>query len=446
MILEERRGGPHRGQYRVGRAGRVLGSVTPPGDKSISHRAVMLGSAARGRTEIRGFLDSADCRGTLEAFLAMGVHLRRLSPHHLILESPGAENLSEPSNVLDFGNSGTAVRLMAGLLSGIPGFRVLTGDDSLRGRPMKRIADPLSRMGARIDGRDGGSRLPLSIRGGPLSPILYENVHRSAQVKSAVLLAGLSASSPSTVVEEVPTRDHTERLLPAFGGRVLREEHRVTVWPGTLSGTLVSVPGDISSAAFFLALALLTPGSSLILKNVGLNPTRTALLEILRLMGGRIDIERTPEEEGSEPAGTLHPSFSSLTGVQVPLSLIPGAIDEIPILSVLAAFAHGRTEIRGAAELRVKESDRIAGMVAALRAVGVAVEEFPDGLAIEGEGPDRALAGASIDSLHDHRIAMSMAVLATRLPRGEFLEIAGTDFVETSFPGFPDLFNSVAHA
>ncbi len=446
MILEEHRGGAPRGLYRVGGAGRALGTVTPPGDKSISHRAVMLGSAARGRTEIRGFLDSADCRGTLEAFLTMGVTLNRLSPHHLILDSPGAENLSEPPNALDFGNSGTAVRLMAGLLSGIPGFRILTGDDSLRKRPMKRIAEPLSRMGAKIDGRDGGSRLPLSIRGGRLSPILYENVHRSAQVKSAILLAGLSASSPSTVIEDVPTRDHTERLLPAFGGRVLRQERRVTVWPGTLSGSEVSVPGDISSAAFFLALALLTPGSSVILKNVGLNPTRIAILEILRLMGARIDVDKNPEEEGREPVGTLRPSFSTLSGIEVPLSLIPGAIDEIPILSVLAAFAKGRTEIRGAAELRVKESDRIAGMVAALRSVGVTVEEFPDGLAIEGEGADRPLKGATVDSLHDHRIAMSMAVLATRLPRGEFLEIAGTDFVETSFPGFPDLFNSVVHS
>lgn len=446
MILEEQRGGSAQGLYRVSGASRVTGSIVPPGDKSVSHRAVILGSAARGRTEIHGFLDSADCQGTLAAFLAMGVTVRTISPHHLILASPGPERLSEPSNVLDFGNSGTAVRLMAGLLSGIPGYRVLTGDDSLRQRPMKRVTDPLSRMGARIDGREGGSRLPLAVRGGPLSPILYENVHRSAQVKSAILLAALSASSSSTVVEEVPTRDHTERLLPAFGGKVLREGGRVTVWPASLSGTEVSVPGDISSAAFFIALALLTPGSTLLVRNVGLNPTRTAILEIFQKMGARIEVEPLPERSGTEPSGTLRVSFSELSGITVPLSLIPGAIDEIPILSVLAAFAKGRTEIRGASELRVKESDRIAGMAAALRAVGVVVEEFPDGLAIEGGGPDRPLEEGSVDSLHDHRIAMSMAVLGTRLPRGRSLSISGTDFVSTSFPNFPDLFNSVVHS
>ncbi len=444
MILQECRGGALHGTYQVERAGSVSGELRPPGDKSVSHRAVIFGGIARGRTEITGFLNSADCEGTLRAFLSMGVGVDRISPHRLILESPGLSQLSEPRDVLDFGNSGTAVRLMTGLLSGVPGFRVLTGDESLRSRPMRRVTEPLSRMGALLDGRKDGSLLPLSVRGARLSPITYDNVHRSAQVKSAILLAGLSASGPSTVIEEVQTRDHTERLLPRFGGRVEVRENRVTVWPSELAGTDIVVPGDISSAAFFIALALLVPGSALTLSGVGLNPTRTAFLDILSLMGAAIDSRPDPAGEGGEPFGTLGVSFRELSSCTVPLSMIPSAIDEIPVLAVLAAFANGRTEIRGAGELRVKESDRIAAMVAALRTVGVTVEEFPDGLAVLGLGPDRVLRGGRIDSRHDHRIAMAMAVLATRLPRGESLLITGTDFVETSFPGFPALFNAVA--
>lgn len=446
MILEERRGGALHGTYRVERATSIAGEIRPPGDKSISHRAVIFGSIAKGKTEITGFLDSADCEGTLRAFLSMGVRAERLSPHHLILESPGLPDLAEPSEVLDFGNSGTAVRLMTGLLAGVPGFRVLTGDESLRSRPMRRVTEPLSRMGAVIDGRREGSLLPLAIRGGPLTSIKYDNHHRSAQVKSAILLAGLSANGPTTVIEPVQTRDHTERLLPRFGGRVETGEGGVTVWPSELSGTSLSVPGDISSAAFFMALALLVPESRLTLTNVGLNPTRTAFLEILSLMGARIDPCFDPAGTGSEPFGTLEISFAELKGISVPLSMIPSAIDEIPILAVLAAFAAGRTEIRGAGEIRVKESDRISAMVSALRTVGVEVQEYPDGLAVVGEGADRRLRGGQIDSRHDHRIAMSMAVLATRLPPGDTLLITGTDFVETSFPGFPSLFNAVARS
>ncbi|EQD25085.1 MAG: hypothetical protein D084_Lepto4C00261G0002 [Leptospirillum sp. Group IV 'UBA BS'] len=445
MILSESRGGALHGTYRVERATSVSGEIRPPGDKSVSHRAVIFGSIASGKTEITGFLDSADCERTLPGFLSMGVRAERLSPHHLILESPGLRNLTEPPDILDFGNSGTAVRLMTGLLSGVLGFRVLTGDASLRARPMRRVTEPLSRMGATIDGRNAGSLLPLAVRGGPLCPIEYDNHHRSAQVKSAILLAGLSANGPTTVLEPLQTRDHTERLLPRFGGRVEIGQNRVTVWPSELFGTEISVPGDISSAAFFIAMALLVPGSRLLLSNVGLNPTRTAFLEILSLMGARIGLSPDPAGTGSEPFGTLDVSFGTLKGVSVPLAMIPSAIDEIPILAVLAAFAEGTTEIRGAGELRVKESDRIAAMVAALRTVGVGVEEYPDGLAVFGEGPDRRLRGGRIDSRHDHRIAMAMAVLATRLPPGDSLVITGTDFVETSFPGFPSLFNSVAH-
>lgn len=445
MILEERKGGEIHGIYRVTRAASVSGEIRPPGDKSISHRAVILGSMAEGRTEITGFLDSADCEGTLKAFVSMGVRLERHSAHHLVLSSPGLGGLSEPEDVLDFGNSGTAVRLMTGLLAGTPGFRILTGDRSLRSRPMRRVTEPLALMGATIDGRDGGSRLPLAIRGRALHPVTFENVHRSAQVKSAILLAGLSASGPTTVIEPVPTRDHTERLLPRFGGKIESRDGRITVWPGSLRGTDVLVPGDLSSAAFFIALALVTPGSSLTLSNVGLNPTRTAFLEILSLMGASLSIVQTGEEEVGEPAGTISVSFQKLSGCVVPLSMIPSAIDEIPVLAVLSAFAHGKTEIRGAGELRVKESDRISAIVTALRTVGVTVDEYPDGLTVHGLGPDAVLTGGRIDSRHDHRIAMSMAVLGTRLPQGANLVIEGTDFVETSFPGFPALLNLLAH-
>lgn len=447
MILEEKRGGDHHGFYRVRRAGNVRGEIRPPGDKSVSHRAVIFGGMAKGRTEITGFLDSADCEGTLRAFVSMGVHLDRISAHHLLLESPGLYGLSEPADILDFGNSGTAVRLMTGVLAGAPGFRVLTGDQSLRSRPMRRIAEPLCLMGAAIDGRDNGGRLPLAIRGRQLSAIRYENIHRSAQVKSAILLAGLSADAPTTVMETIPSRDHTERLLPRFGGRVETREGEITVWPGGLSGADVLVPGDFSSAAFFLALALITPGSSLTLLNVGLNPTRTAFLDILSLMGATLSIVRTDRGEGEagEPAGTVSVGFGELSGCSVPLSMIPSAIDEIPILAVLAAFASGKTEIRGAGELRVKESDRISAIVEALTTVGVEVEEYPDGLTVHGQGPLARFHGGRIDSRHDHRIAMSLAILGTRLPEGESLLISGTDFVETSFPGFPDLLNSVAH-
>lgn len=446
MILEERKGGPESGTYRIHPARGVSGEICPPGDKSVSHRAVIFGGMARGQTEILGFLTSADCEGTLAAFAAMGVRVERVTPGHLILDSPGQQLLAEPDHPLDFGNSGTAVRLMTGVLAGAPGFRILTGDASLRGRPMRRVTAPLALMGATIDGREGGSLLPLSIRGKTLVPITYTNVHRSAQVKSAILLAGLSATGPVTVIEDLPSRDHTERLLPRFGARVERDGGRITVWPGPLSGTSVRVPGDLSSAAFFLALALITPGSSLTIADVGLNPTRTAFLEILAMMGAVLSVTPRPSGEGEEPSGRIAVSFSELKGVAVPLEMIPSAIDEIPILAALAVFARGRTVFRGAGELRVKESDRIASIVGALRAVGARVEEFEDGLAVSGLGPDPSLTGARIDSRHDHRIAMSMAVLGTRLPPGQSLLIEGTDYVETSFPGFPEIFNAVARS
>ena len=444
--LTETRGGPESGYMQVRRGHRVSGNIRVPGDKSISHRSLILGGMASGKTVVTGFLPSDDCLRTLSAFSRLGVQIRQQQDEtSLELVSPGFTGLREPDSILDFGNSGTASRLMCGVLAGTSFFTVMTGDDSLRKRPMKRVVDPLSMMGAKIDGPGSGSRLPLAVRGTALNGISFLNAHKSAQVKSSILLAGLNASGPTTVEEPVQTRDHTERLLPLFGGKVLREGLRTTVYPSRLTGTEMHVPGDFSSAAFFLALGLLTPGSSLTLEGVGLNPTRTGLLQVLEAMKARSlrILPSTPPSLESEPYGNIHVGFSELEGIDVPPEWIPNIIDEIPILAACAACARGTTTIRGAAELRVKESDRIRGIVSALQVLGVPCKEFPDGFAIDGLGPDPRLTGGTIDSLNDHRIAMSMAVLGSRLPESEILTIRGTDFVSTSFPGFSKLFNQV---
>lgn len=442
--LTERPGGTPRGEIAVRRSLKVGGNLTVPGDKSISHRAVILGGMAEGTTRISGFLPSDDCLGTLEAFRKLGVAVDRPGDTEVRIDSPGFSGLKEPGDILDFGNSGTAVRLMTGVLSPSAFFSVLTGDDSLRTRPMGRVTDPLRSMGAQIDGPREGRCLPLAVRGSRLRGIHHVNTHKSAQVKSAILLAGLNAEGPTTVEEPVPTRDHTERMIPLFGGTLRRTGNLATVQPGSLKGRDVSVPGDFSSAAFFIALALVNPGSRILMDSIGLNPTRSAFLKILDAMGVRsIQVKETPSGAGTEPVGTLDVSHSDLQGIDIPPEWIPNAIDEIPVLAALAVFARGITRIRGASELRVKESDRIRSMCEALAAVGVRVEEFPDGLAIHGQGPDPRLSGGRIDSKNDHRIAMSMAVVGSRLPEGETLTIEGTDFISTSFPGFVDLYNRI---
>ncbi len=444
-FLKEKKGGPDQGRMMVRGGNHVHGTIVVPGDKSISHRSVILGGIAEGTTRIEGFLQSDDCLNTLKAFQSLGVSVNRPEGSVLLLESPGFRGLKEPQDVLDFGNSGTAVRLMCGVLAGSSFFSVLTGDQSLRTRPMARVTDPLKRMGAHIDGPEMGKRLPLAIRGVGLSGINHFNSHKSAQVKSAILLAGLNATGPTIVEEPVATRDHTERMIPVFGGSIRRDGQTSTVQPSRLKGCNIRVPGDFSSAAFFIVLGLLTPGSNLRLEGVGLNPTRTALITVLNAMGARsIQVTpSTPDSVEGEPYGTLDIGFSELTGIDVPLEWIPNMIDEIPILAVAAAFARGTTRIRGAAELRVKESDRLRGISEALSAVGIRVKEFPDGLAIEGQGPKPRISGAVVQSLNDHRIAMSMAVLGTRLPAEEQIAILGTDYISTSFPGFTKLFSQV---
>ena len=441
MPIDEYSGGQKNGYYRVTPSKGVFGRIRVPGDKSISHRAVMMASLAEGTSEIHGFLPSSDCLGTLLAFSLMGVKTERISENHLKITSPGALALSEPQTVLDLGNSGTAVRLLLGILAGSGFHSIVTGDDSLRSRPMGRVTEPLALMGARIDGVANGKRLPLAIRGTRLTPITFVNEKKSAQVKSSILLAGLSADGPTTVIEPVATRDHTEQMLPMFGATVVVREKERTVYPGRLSPLDFTVPGDLSSAAFFIVLALITPGADLTIEGVGLNPTRTAIIRILELMGGKI---RTTLSTGKgEPVGTIHIQSSSLEGIEVPEELIPQAIDEIPVLAVAASFAKGRTIIKNAAELRVKESDRITAICRALSSAGIAITELPDGMIVEGCGPEPKIHGAEIDSHNDHRITMSMVVLGSRLPPGETLLIHGTDFVATSFPNFADLFNQI---
>lgn len=410
---------------------RFSGTITVPGDKSISHRAAILGGISSGLTEIQGFLEGEDCLATLRAMAAMGVEVARKGPGHYLLRGAGEGGLQEPEAILDCGNSGTTARLLLGVLAGQPFTAVLTGDDSLRRRPMERVARPLAEMGAAVVGRDGGRRLPLAITGTrPLRALTHHLPVASAQVKSALLLAGLWASGPVTVVEPGPSRDHTERMLTAFGIPVEVAPGRVTLTPGRLpAGRLLQIPGDLSSAAFFLTAALLVPGGEVTVKGVGVNPTRTGLLDVLAAMGALLAV--TPGSEDGEPIADLTARPAALSGVEVGGPLIPRLIDEIPILAVAATTARGVTEIRDAAELRVKESDRIQALAGELAKLGAAIEERPDGLRIEG---GRRLKGATVSSLGDHRIAMAL-IVAGLLAEGTTV-VEGIDCIATSYPDF----------
>ncbi|MBF0177012.1 MAG: 3-phosphoshikimate 1-carboxyvinyltransferase [Magnetococcales bacterium] len=412
----------------------LSGKVTPPGDKSISHRAVIFGALAEGRTEVENLLEGEDVLRTLAAFRAMQVDVQQRGPGRWSIDGVGLEGLSEPEDVLDLGNSGTAMRLLTGLLAAQPFLSILNGDASLRRRPMGRVVEPLQRMGARIHGRDHGRLAPLVIHGGPeLLPIDYQSPVVSAQVKSAILLAGISTPGVTSVSETAPTRDHTERMLSAFGGEVQRAGLTVSVggWP-TLKAQSMRVPGDFSAAAFPLVACLLTPGSEIRIANVGVNPTRTGLLDMLLAMGAHI--ERIDERlMGGEPVADLVVRHTPLRGMVVPREWVPLAIDELPIFSVAAALAEGETLLEGAEELRVKESDRIAAMVAGLSRLGAHVEERPDGMRIVGR-PQGIPGGATVDSWTDHRVAMSLLVagLVSKNP----VTVTRCDNIATSFPGF----------
>ncbi|HLG52473.1 MAG TPA: 3-phosphoshikimate 1-carboxyvinyltransferase [Steroidobacteraceae bacterium] len=407
----------------------VAGEIRVPGDKSISHRALMLGAIADGRTEASGFLDSADCRATLGACVAMGVKVDRPAPDRLIIHGAGMHGLKAPGAALDLGNSGTAMRLLAGLLCAQDFDSVLVGDSSLSRRPMERIAAPLRRMGADI--RTNGGRPPLAISGRrSLRGCAHELEVPSAQVKSAILLAGLYAKGRTSVTEPVPTRDHTERMLQALGVAVSRDDATVSLaGPVALSGTTIVVPGDFSSAAFFIVAGVVAGRGPLLIRGIGVNPTRTGLLDILGLMGADIRL-LNPRECGREPVADLQVMPGALRGINVPHELVASTIDEFPVLFAAAALADGETLVRGAAELRVKESDRIAVMADGLRALGVQVETLPDGLRIQG-GP---VGGGIVESRGDHRVAMAFAVLAARA--AEPVVIRDVRHVATSFPGF----------
>ena len=406
----------------------VGGELAVPGDKSISHRALMLGAVAEGVTEIHGFLHGADCLATLAALRALGVLIDEAPRQPVVVHGVGRDGLQAPKRELDLGNAGTAMRLLAGLLAGQGFDSVLVGDDSLMRRPMQRVAQPLCRMGAAI--RTDGGRPPLRIAGGRrLVGVSHELEVPSAQVKSALLLAGLYAHGTTQVVESAVTRDHTERMLRSFGADVRRDGASVSLRPGPLGGCRVDVPGDFSSAAFFVVAGVLAGRTPLLIRDVGVNPTRTGLLDALELMGARIEL-RNPRVWGDEPVADLLVERAAVRGISLPHALVPRTIDELPVLCIAAALAEGETVIGGAAELRLKESDRIAAMAEGLAALGVHVEPAPDGLRIRGG----RLGQGTVDSRGDHRVAMSFAVAALRA--GGPVRILDVANVETSFPGF----------
>ncbi len=413
--------------------GCIAGEARVPGDKSMSHRSVMLGALADGTTRVRGFLEGEDALATLEAFRSMGVSIERGGAGEVTIHGVGLHGLEAPEAPLDLGNAGTGMRLLCGLMAGQPFDTRLTGDASLCSRPMGRVIDPLVLMGAAIDAREGG-RPPLSITGGrPLHGIHYDLPMASAQVKSCVLLAGLYAEGRTSVTEPAPTRDHTERMLRGFGYPVEQENGVISLQGGgSLTAADIDVPADISSAAFFLVAASIAPGSDLLLSHVGINATRTGVLNILRLMGADITL-LNEREVGGEPVADIRVRYAPLHGIDIPEDQVPLAIDEFPALFIAAACAEGRTVLRGAEELRVKESDRIAAMAEGLSTLGVANEVLEDGIVIDGG----TLGGGEIRTHMDHRIAMAFAIAALRAERE--IVVLDCDHVATSFPGFERL-------
>ncbi len=419
--------------YLVRPGGRLAGKIRVPGDKSISHRSVMLGSLAEGMTYVTGLLEGEDVLSTLGAFRAMGVRAVGPDQGRLVIHGVGLHGLKAPPRPLDMGNSGTAMRLMAGILAGQAFDSELIGDESLSKRPMKRVSDPLATMGATIATAEGG-RPPLRIKGGrELRGIDYQMPVASAQVKSCLLLAGLYADGETAVTEPAPTRDHTERMLRGFGYAVKTQGARVSLKGGGRLGACdIDVPADISSATFFLVGASIAPGSDITLEHVGINPTRIGVINILKLMGANLEL-LNPREVGGEPVADIRVRAASLHGIRIPEDQVPLAIDEFPALFIAAACAQGETVLTGAHELRVKESDRIAVMAQGLKRLGIDARETPDGIVIRGG----RLQGGDIDSHGDHRIAMSFAM--TALVASGPITVRDCKNVDTSFPGFARL-------
>ncbi len=416
-------------------ARRVAGTVQVPGDKSISHRAALLGALAQGNSQLDNFLESADCLATLKAVEDLGVTVKKLAPKSYEVHGKGLGSLRSPTRALDMGNSGTGTRLLAGLLAGQPGVKAtITGDNSLLQRPMGRILDPLAQMGALVHSRSGGFA-PLNVEGKNLHGAEYTMPMASAQVKSTILIAGLQAQGKTILHEPAPSRDHTERMMRAMGAHLELGNNFLAIHgPQQLRGSMLRIPGDPSSAAFLLAAALLVEGSCLTVEGICLNPSRIGFLSVLKKMGARIEM-RVDENDSFEPTGSVTAQHGALKAITLDdAALVANIIDEIPILAVLAAKAHGVTEIRNAQELRVKESDRISALCENLRAIGVRVDELPDGLRIVGPTDFQA---AEIHSHKDHRIAMSFAI-AGLCSTGKVV-VSDTEFIDTSFPGFFDL-------
>ena len=410
--------------------GPLRGELAVPGDKSISHRSVMFGALSEGITEAENFLTGADCLSTISCFRQMGISVEQ-NGTSVIVHGKGLHGLTRPSGIIDAGNSGTTVRLLSGILAGQPFDSMITGDASIQKRPMKRVMTPLSQMGASITSVHENGCAPLQIKGSPLHGIHYLSPVASAQVKSCVLLAGLYADAPTSVTEPAISRNHSELMLRYFGADIQCEGTTSTVLPDPrLVGQKVNVPGDISSAAYFIAAALLLPGSEVLLKNVGINPTRDGMLRVVRAMGGDVTLVNE-NTDGAEPCADLLIRSSSLHATTIEGELIPTLIDELPVIAVLAAFAEGTTVIKDAAELKVKESDRIAVMTENLKRMGADVEPTDDGMIIHGGRP---LHGATINPYLDHRIAMSFAVAALAAD-GE-TKIQDADCVKISYPGF----------
>jgi 3-phosphoshikimate 1-carboxyvinyltransferase len=407
----------------------LRGEVVPPGDKSISHRAAILNSIASGRGRVDNFCPSADFLSTVSCLRALGVEIEEQGMSLVVL-GKGMGGLTEAYDVLNAGNSGTTMRLLSGLLSAQPFLSIITGDQSLRSRPMDRLIQPLRLMGAEIWGRERGSRAPLVIKGGQLHGIRYQLPVASAQVKSAILLAGLFAQGDTTIEEPAFSRDHTERLLKAMGGKIEIEGRRITVSPSPLSAVDLHIPGDLSSAAFWLVAGAIHPHAEIKIWNAGINPTRSGVIDVLRTMGADLRVE-SERMEGGEPVANISIRSSSLVGAHVAGELVPRLIDEVPVLAVAACVAEGTTVIRDAKELRVKEADRIATTVEELSKFGAEIEELPDGMVIQG---GKRLRGAECHSHQDHRLAMALGIAAL-VAEGESV-IHGAEAVDFSYPGF----------
>lgn len=417
-------------------ANSLQGDITVPGDKSISHRAIMLGAIAEGMTTVRGFLDGDDCMATVGAFQSMGVSIERAANCDLVIQGVGKYGLLKPTHPIDCGNSGTLMRLLSGLLAAQSFDSELTGDKSLLTRPMARITRPLLQMGAGIVAHEG--RAPLMISGAnSLRGIIYEMPEASAQVKSCILLAALYSKGETHIIEPSPTRDHTERMLSSFSYPIKTSDQTIIInSASTCQGTQINVPGDISSAAFFIVAATLIPHSKIWIRNVGINPTRTGILHILKKMGANITISNR-RQFGEEPVADLYVCYAPLKGIEIPSSIVPAAIDEFPILFVAAACASGQTLLRGARELRCKESDRISAMAEGLQCLGVQASALTDGIFIRGG----TLSGGVVDSRHDHRIAMAFAIAGAVAQSS--VTILHCEQVATSFPTFVNLANQI---